>query len=248
LPDAAAAYRSVIALKPGEIRHYLALGSILCEQGKQAEATQACRDALPLFERLRSSNYLPEITRHGIGIAAVLRDAGHTREADELFGQILADWQLKSSPQLNQLNHLIWELATEVGPEVRGRDPSWVAELAKRAVEAEPKRSVGWKTLGLVQYRAGDWKAAATALEKSMTLGQSDVAFLSFHLAQAHWRLGDKEQARRWYDRAVRQMDKKMSNDEGLRRLRAEAAELLGIKEKPINENSGSELTAAVLK
>jgi eukaryotic-like serine/threonine-protein kinase len=243
LPDAAAAYRRVIALKPEEIGSYVDLGTILCVLGKRADAAQVCRDALDVLKSLRSSMYLPEVTRQGIGIAAVLRDARYEREAEEVFGQILADWQLNPSPQLNQLNDLVWELAIEVGPKVRSRDPSWVVELAKIAVEAEPKRSLGWKTLGLVQYRAGDWKAAVAALEKSMALGQPDVAFISFHLAQAHWRLGDKEQARRWYERARLWMDKNMPDDGGLQRFRAETAELLGIKEEPINKNSGIKST-----
>ncbi len=243
LPDAAAAVQRVIALKPEEIRHRVELGIILCAQGKQAEAAQVCHDALPLLERLRSSKSLLEAARQGIGIAALLRDAGHAREAEEVFGQILADWQLKPNPQINQFNDLIWELATDVGPQVRSRDPRWVVELAKTTVQSDPKHSLCWKTLGVAQYRAGDWQAAIAALDKSMSLGQKDVALTSFYLALAHWHLGDKAQARRWYDQARQRMDKNRSDDEGLRRLRAEAAALLGIEEKPIDKNSGTEPT-----
>jgi hypothetical protein len=53
----------------------------------------------------------------------------------------------------------------------------------------------------------------------------------------AHWRLGDKEQARKWYGRAVQWMEKNQLPREELRqellRFRAEAAELLGIKNQP---------------
>jgi len=70
----------------------------------------------------------------------------------------------------------------------------------------------------------------AAALGKSMALGQPDVALFSFYLALARWRLGDKEQARRWYDQARQWMDKNRPDDERLRRLRAEAAELFGIR------------------
>jgi hypothetical protein len=192
---------------------------------------------------LRSSKDLLEAARQGISIAALLRDAGRAREAEEVFGQILADSQLKPNPQINQFNDLVWELATEVGPQVRSREPRWVVELAKRNVQSDPKHNSCWKTLGVAQYRAGDWKAAVAALEKSMALGQKDVALTSFYLTLAHWRLGDKAQARRWYDQARQWMDKNRSDDEGLRRLRAEATELLGIEEKPINKNSGIEPT-----
>jgi hypothetical protein len=45
----------------------------------------------------------------------------------------------------------------------------------------------------------------------------------------AHWQLGETEQARTWYDRAVQWMDKHQPQDEELRRFRTEAAELLGV-------------------
>ena len=49
----------------------------------------------------------------------------------------------------------------------------------------------------------------------------------------AHWQLGDKKQARQWYDKAVSWMDKNKPQDDELRRFRAEAEALLGIPEKP---------------
>ena len=50
-----------------------------------------------------------------------------------------------------------------------------------------------------------------------------------FFLAMAHWHLGDKDQAREWYDRAVQWMEKNKRQDEDLRQFRAEAAELLEV-------------------
>ena len=44
-------------------------------------------------------------------------------------------------------------------------------------------------------------------------------------LAMAHWKLGQKTEARRYYDRAVQRMPIQAS----LQRFRAEAAALLGI-------------------
>jgi hypothetical protein len=52
----------------------------------------------------------------------------------------------------------------------------------------------------------------------------------TFFLAMAHWQLGDKEEARRWYYQAVAWMEKYSPMDEDLRRFRPEAAALLGIK------------------
>jgi tetratricopeptide (TPR) repeat protein len=85
----------------------------------------------------------------------------------------------------------------------------------------------------VAQYRLGDWKAALVALEKATSLRKQNNSTDWFVLAMAHWQLGDKEQARKWYDQAVRWMDKNKPQDEELRRFRAEAAELLGIPEPP---------------
>jgi hypothetical protein len=48
-----------------------------------------------------------------------------------------------------------------------------------------------------------------------------------FFLAMAHWRLGDRDEARAWFGRAVKWMDSHKPHDSELRRLRAEAEALL---------------------
>ena len=48
----------------------------------------------------------------------------------------------------------------------------------------------------------------------------------------ARWQLGDKDQARIWFDKSVRWMEKGKQDDPQLKRFRTEAAELLGIKTK----------------
>jgi hypothetical protein len=53
-----------------------------------------------------------------------------------------------------------------------------------------------------------------------------------FFLAMAYWKLGEKDKARAWYDRAAAWMDKHHPNSGDLRRFRAEAAQVLELKEK----------------
>ncbi len=48
----------------------------------------------------------------------------------------------------------------------------------------------------------------------------------------AHWQLGQKEEARRWYDRAVEWMEENAPNNEECRRFQAEAATLLTAPEE----------------
>jgi eukaryotic-like serine/threonine-protein kinase len=97
-------------------------------------------------------------------------------------------------------------------------------ELARRAVELEPAQGMFWNTLGVAHYRAGDWKAASAALKKSDDLLKgNDLSFNAFFLALAHWHLGNKAEARKWYDQAVGWMAKNKPQDEELLRFRAEA-------------------------
>ena len=51
-----------------------------------------------------------------------------------------------------------------------------------------------------------------------------------FFLAMAHWRLGEKEKGRQWFDGAVQWMDKNMPTDKDLGRFRTEAAQVLKIE------------------
>jgi hypothetical protein len=103
--------------------------------------------------------------------------------------------------------------------------------LALHAVQSEPTKGEFWNTLGVAHYRAGDWKEAVAALEKSMALRNGGDSFDWFFLAMTDWQLGEKEKAHQWYDQAVQWMDKNQPNNGELRRFRAEAAGLLGRKE-----------------
>jgi len=127
-------------------------------------------------------------------------------------------------------NELAWLLATHPNP--KARDPRRAVELAKKAVELAPKVGMFWNTLGVARYRAGAWKAALAALEKSMELGHGGDSIDWFFLAMSHEKLGDKEKARQWYDRAVEWMDKNQATNEELRSFRAEAAQVLGVDKK----------------
>jgi Flp pilus assembly protein TadD len=125
-------------------------------------------------------------------------------------------------------NDLAWLLAT--CPQERLRDPKRAVELARKAVELEPKEGGYWNTLGAAQYRAGSWKGAVEALEKSMALSKGGDAIDWFLLAMAHWRLDRKDEARKWCERAVKWMEKNAAQNEELRRFRGEAEQVLGIK------------------
>ena len=95
--------------------------------------------------------------------------------------------------------------------------------LAKKAVGARREFADYRKTLGAALYRNGDDRAAIQKLEAAMSLRGGGDGSDWFFLAMAHWRLGDRDEARTWFDRAVQWMDKHKPQDDELRRFRAEA-------------------------
>jgi tetratricopeptide (TPR) repeat protein len=141
---------------------------------------------------------------------------------------------LKSTPDFDKgqghaANHnkLAWLLAT--CPDLQVRNPGQAVAHAQKAVEVAPDNGMFWNTLGVAQYRNGDWKAAIEALMKSVQLGKGGDSFDFFFLAMAHWQQNDKDKARDWYDRAVAWMDKNDPQNKELKRFRAEATSLLGL-------------------
>jgi tetratricopeptide (TPR) repeat protein len=117
--------------------------------------------------------------------------------------------------------------------EARLRDPRQAIKLASRAAELAPENDDIWDTLGFAHYRAGEWKAAAAAIERGMKLRRGATAAGCFFLAMASWRMGQKEQALQAYRVGAGWMDRNDSQAEDLRRLRAEAAALLGLGPGP---------------
>jgi superkiller protein 3 len=135
------------------------------------------------------------------------------------------------------LNNFAWLLAT--CREAKFRNAAKAVELAKKATEQAPQEGGHWNTLGVAHYRAGAWKPAVAAFGKSMELRAGGDAFDWLFLAMAHGKLGNRDDARKRYDQAVQWLEKNgpmlakspREADE-LRRFRAEAEEVLGLKKK----------------
>jgi WD40 repeat protein len=118
-------------------------------------------------------------------------------------------------------------------PDPKLRDATRAVELGKKSVEAAPNIWAFWRTLGMAHHFAGDENAAVRALTRSLQLRQSGEAFDYFPLAAAHQKLGNKEEARQWYDRGVKWM---AANEHPyvaeLAILRADAEAVLGIEKQ----------------
>jgi uncharacterized protein HemY len=149
------------------------------------------------------------------------------------FDKVLADLDtsLRLSPDHPLvLNNLSWLLAT--CPDHRLRDAERAIKLANKALKVMPLAATTWNTLGVAQYRVGEWQAARESLQKSMKFSDGGSASDWLFLAMAHWQLGNEEDARMWYGKAIDWMDGIKPNDEELLRFRSEATQLLGLSEK----------------
>jgi WD40 repeat protein len=217
-------------------RTYQNLSSLLQGLHHREEAERALGDALAIQKKLVAE--FPTVASYRVDLASThflrgkLKEqaSGHQAKGD-LDGAIAAyNEAIALNPKFAEAhNNLAWLLAT--CQESRFRDADQAVRLATKAVELAPNVGNFWNTLGVANYRAGKWKAAIGALEKSMALRKGGDSEDWFFLAMAHWQLNKKEKARAWYDKAVEWMDKHPPKNEELRRFRAEAAKLLGLKD-----------------
>jgi serine/threonine protein kinase/tetratricopeptide (TPR) repeat protein len=208
--------------------------------GQHDEAIKLYRETVALMKDKLSPDHPTTLsTMHGL--ANTYAAVGRHDEAVKLYDETLELQKTKLNPDhpdtLSTMNKLAWLLATSSDPKVR--NATRAVQLAKKAVELAPKEGGYRNTLGAAHYRAGDWKAAIAALNTSMELRKGGDSLDWFLLAMAHWQLGDKDRARKWYDQAVEWMERNRPQDVELRRFRAEAEEVM--KKEPGVRNQESE-------
>jgi serine/threonine protein kinase/Tfp pilus assembly protein PilF len=213
-------YTAALAVRPRNAPTHYFLAEVLCHHGRRDEAIAAYQKAIELN---------PDYVLAHAALGKALSEEGRFDEAIRHYEKVVA----LRPDNAEARNNLAWFLAT--GPDPSRRDPRRAVELGKRAVEVAPKNGACWNTLGVALYRADNWDGAIAALEKSMAM-QGDNSFDWFFLAMAHWQRGQRDEARRHYDRAVRWMKTGNPNDTELRRFRAEAAALLQVEEQAPSE------------
>jgi tetratricopeptide (TPR) repeat protein len=200
--------------------------------GQRQKEEEAWRQELAASEQLAQA--FPTVPRYRTDmlgtqqcLADLLWGTGRRAEAAAVCRQI-RDWIDRVSPE-DAAGHDMraWFLAA--GPDPQFHDARRAVELAKKATTLVPKELGYWTTLGAAHYRAGNWQEAVAVLSRPQHLFPYSC-WNYFLLAMAHGRLGDQDEARRWYDRAVQLMDKDHSGDWELSRFRAEAEQVLGIR------------------
>jgi tetratricopeptide (TPR) repeat protein len=219
---------------PYTLRCLDTLAGIYKSSGRPSDAVKLYEEALPLMkaklgpghpDRLASMHDLAE------SYSALGRHADALRLSEETLALRRAALGPDHPDTLASMNLLAALLAT--CPDASLRDPKRAVALAEEAVELAPRSAWSWQILGWARYRTGAWKDSIAALEKSIDLRENGgESFQWFFLAMAHWQVGNKEQARKWYDRAVDWADRIRPADAQLLRFRAEATELLGLNRK----------------
>jgi tetratricopeptide (TPR) repeat protein len=209
-------------------------------------------DTMPGEQRMRQS----QSARGQRLLGELFASSNRPAEANVAFAQalkLLEAAAAENPPSIVHTGELAWFLTD--GPEPRLRNPKRALELARRALGegrrkpkplSKPDAFFGWdrasdtspikgrheidlaNTLGAAYYRAGDWKSAAATLEEALKELPENNGAPRFFLSMAYWKLGEKDQAKRRFEEAVRWADKYRPKSRDLIRLRKEAEALWG--------------------
>ncbi len=224
LPAARATLEKYLARSPDDIDARVMKGQVALQLGRLQEAVDDFSKVLDADPESRSSvRYRRAQIWHRLGkfqealadLDILIKRFPRDPALYELRGQV-HDWlghreqakadmkQAAESPQAGaeHYNNLAWRLAT--GPAAL-RDPEQALVLARKAVALTPGTAIYLNTLGVAQYRVGQYGEAIATLERSLAAGHGGTdAFDLFFLTMAHHQLRQREEARACYERAVR--------------------------------------------
>jgi len=219
--------------KRGLVLSHLELARLLKASGKTPDAQKAFDKAVAIQLALEKDfankpEFRRELASAHLAAADRLREDGRAGEAEQFYHLVEAHWGQLVTGAPGDVDgtylNALWALVTN--PDAKS--PEFTLKMAKKAVALSPTGGP-WLTLGWACYRTGDWKAALEAVEKAMPLRNGGDCADWFLLAMVHWKLGDKEKARHWYDKGAQLMEQRSQPD--WPRFRAEAAALMSIQE-----------------
>jgi tetratricopeptide (TPR) repeat protein len=192
--------------------------------------------ATPEEKRFQDLSYL-------LAVSAQDAQNGRFLDAKDRYQKIIATIDSLPEDSLSQdgrpliaqaLNNLAWMEAT--CPHPGFLNPKDAVRHARRATVVQPEEGNYWNTLGAAHYRAGEYEDAKTALAHSMALRREGDSFDWFFLALVELKLGQKAEARRWYDKAVEWFQQSAPRNPELYRFQVEAAEELGLPRPEASE------------
>ena len=122
-----------------------------------------------------------------------------------------------------------WLLATCADSHLR--DPAAALKLAERAVKYAGEDAQSWTALGAALHRAERWEEAVSALKTAEGLPNAPPAGKVIR-SMAMWQLGNQEEARQLYDRAMEAVPSDSEDRDSLSVLIAEATTLMGVADE----------------
>ncbi len=123
-------------------------------------------------------------------------------------------------------NYLAWALVKK--PDCSDQERSEALEHIHKAVMRSPKDASFLTTLALTEYRAGHFSEAIAAAERSISSTKAVDAHNWYIVAMAQWKKGEREEARKWSDKAVVWTKEQDPENVELTQFWIEAAKLLG--------------------
>ena len=215
-----------------------ALGSLLVATGRPDDAEPMLRKATDNLTRQVAAfpndvNYHYDLALTQNTLGNLLASLDRSEEAAEQFRCVPEGFHraLQLDPtRMEVLIGLARFLAT--CPLVEFRDAAKALEIARQVVELAPEYGTAQCTLGIAQYRAGNWQQALAAFDKSIELRSGGGAVDWLYLAMTHWQLGNHDEAHKWYEQGVGAIKApRFDLDLDIARLRSEAATVLGLSE-----------------
>jgi len=181
--------RRLIAARPQEPEPIVALADALRGEARYAEAAQRYSQALALIGSAATPHEEAQLL-FSRGICYEQSDRWPAAEPD-LRRAIALD-----PNQPTMLNYLGYAMV------IRNQNLAEATRLIKAAIAAQPNDGYYVDSLGWAYYRAGNFKLAATTLERAAELRPADSE-INDHLGDAYWRSGRTGEARTAWRRAL---------------------------------------------
>jgi serine/threonine protein kinase len=214
------------------------LGSTLGQLKRFDEAEAAFAKAIRIHAKL-----VVDFPTAGAYSTALFRDyrdkgtmfwaRGKSHEANQALSQA-RDFVERTVAPFPEDPHHEYSLFLLTCPDPKWRNAKRAREWAGNAAERHPASAEAWNALGIAHYRLSDYPSAIAALKKAASLRSDEHAADEFFLAMAYRQVGDERQAREWYGKAVAWMERNRLQDQELLRYRAEAADVLGIRDSAV--------------
>ncbi len=212
--------------------------ALMRDAGRLDERESALRQSLYVMERLHARH--PTVRRYRTRVARLHLSLAECLDETDRPADALPELERSLELEPGEPRHVAQVARMlAVCPDREGRGPARAAAMAERLLAEKPGSGSLWQTLGLARARAGDWPAAAAALERALSLRGHDLAAtLALAIADAH--RGDEPKARVSYDEAIaaiadheRRSHRPRARGGYLRRLSDQAAALIDPAKAP---------------